>query len=154
MRAACAAVLAGGLSKRFGSDKALALLGGEPLLAHALRGVRGFAQVLVVAKQPSRYAALLEAGGAPVELIEDHSPLQTPLAGLAAALSASRHALVFACAADMPYAADPALLDALFAAIEGHDCAVPDAGGALQPLCALWRREPCLAAAEDPNAVE
>jgi molybdopterin-guanine dinucleotide biosynthesis protein A len=49
----------------------------------------------------------------------------------------------------MPFAADAALIDALTAAIARHDAAVPHAGGSLQPLCALWRREPCLAIAEE-----
>jgi molybdenum cofactor guanylyltransferase len=146
-RNACAVVLAGGESRRFGSDKALAQLRGEPLLAHVLRGLReaGFAQIAVAAKEPARYAGM--AGGA--ELLADVRPIQTPLAGLAAGLRASHHDLVFACAADMPFAADAALIDALTAAVAGHDVAVPYAGGSLQPLCALWRRDPCLHIAEE-----
>lgn len=153
-RAACAVVLAGGRSLRFGSDKALAQFRGAPLAAHVLRGLcaAGFAQVALAAKEPGRYAALAEEAahvtGHAVELVADELPAQTPLAGLAAGLRASRHALVFACAADMPFAADAALIDALFAAAEGHDAALPEGGGALQPLCALWRRDPCLRAAE------
>src|SRR5260370_6497328 len=153
-RDACALVLAGGQSRRFGSDKALAQFRGQPLLAHVLRGVQaaGFAQIALAAKEPQRYAAV---GGeisslthAQIELVPDIHPFQAPLSGVHAGLSAARHELVFACAADMPFAADPALIDALFAAIAGHDAAVPEAGGSLQPLCALWRRAPCLAAAE------
>jgi len=146
-RDACAVVLAGGESIRFGSDKALAQLRGQPLIARVLSGLRaaGFAQVAVAAKDPGKYAAL--ASGA--ELLTDVRSLQTPLAGLAAGLLASRHDLVFACAADMPFAADAALIDALCAAIADHDAAVPQAGGSLQPLCALWRRVPCLKAAEE-----
>jgi molybdopterin-guanine dinucleotide biosynthesis protein A len=140
-------VLAGGESRRFGSDKALALLHGEPLLAHVLRGLGGFAQVVLTAKQPEKYAAFrLEPardGRAAPELVRDGHSAQTPLAGLAAGLAASRFELVFACAADMPFAADEKLLHALFEAIEGHDVAVP----AGEPLCALWRRDPALQAA-------
>ena len=74
--------------------------------------------------------------------------LRTP-DGRFAGLRASRYELVFACAADMPFAADAALVDALFAAVQGHDAAVPEAGGSLQPLCAVWRREPCLKVADE-----
>ena len=154
-RDACALVLAGGESRRFGSDKALAQFRGEPLLAHVLRGLTaaGFAQIALAAKEPQRYAAVAEeiayVFGNKIELLCDVRPIQTPLAGLAAGLSASRYELVFACAADMPFAADAALVDALFAAAEGHDAAVPEAGGSLQPLCAVWRREPCLRVAEE-----
>jgi len=146
-RDACALVLAGGESRRFGSDKALAPFRGEPLIAHVLRGLReaGFAQIAVAAKRPEKYAAA--AAGA--ELLTDARSVQTPLAGLATGLRASRHGLVFACAADMPFAAEPALIDALTAAAAGHDAAVPHAGGSLQPLCAVWRRQPCLEIAEE-----
>lgn len=148
-------VLAGGESRRFGTDKALAQFRGGPLLGHVLRGLfgAGFAQVALAAKEPERYAVVAEEAGSvaqrEIELLHDPSPVQTPLAGLAAGLRASRHELVFACAADMPFAADAALIDALTAAIAGHDAALPEAGGSLQPLCALWRRTPCLRAAEE-----
>jgi molybdopterin-guanine dinucleotide biosynthesis protein A len=104
-----------------------------------VRGLSGFAQVVVTAKQPAKYA--LVASGA--ELVRDGHDAQTPLAGLAAGLAASRHELVFACAADMPFVADPDLLEALFAAVEGHDVAVAER----EPLCALWRKKPALAVA-------
>ena len=64
-----------------------------------------------------------------------------------AGLAIAPEEVAFCCAGDMPFAVDPALLDALFAALEGHDAAVPVNDGHLQPLCALYRREPCLAAA-------
>jgi molybdenum cofactor guanylyltransferase len=140
-------VLAGGQSRRFGSDKALAQFRGMTLLEHVLRGLTalGFAQVVLTAKEPQRYAAIAFAG---IELVMDEHAAQTPLAGLLAGLKASRHELVFACAADMPFAADLALIDALFEAVRGHDAAVPRGGRAEQPLCAVWRRKPALAAAE------
>jgi len=145
-REACAVVLAGGESLRFGSDKALATFRGEPLVARVLRTLReaGFAQVVLAAKDSGKYASFAP----PEDLLRDVRPIQTPLAGLEVGLRASRYPLVFACAADMPFAADGPLIDALTAAIEGHDAAVPHAGGSLQPLCALWRRDPCLRAAE------
>ena len=145
-RDACAVVLAGGESRRFGSDKALARFRGEPLIARVVRELRnvGFNQVAIAAKEPEKYADA--ASGA--ELLRDVRPIQTPLAGLAAGLRASRYALVFACAADMPFAADAALIDALTAAIAGHDAAVPHAAGSLQPLCGLWWKDACLRAAE------
>jgi molybdopterin-guanine dinucleotide biosynthesis protein A len=154
LRDAAAIVLAGGESIRFGSDKALAQFRGEPLLAHVLRGLcgAGFAQIALAAKDPERYAGVAEEigsiAGRKIELLRDVRPVQTPLAGLEAGLRASRHELVFACAADMPFAADAALIDALIAAVAGHDAAVPEAGGSLQPLCGLWRRDPCLRAAD------
>jgi molybdopterin-guanine dinucleotide biosynthesis protein A len=142
MRDASAIALAGGRSERFGSDKALATFRGAPLL-RAVVGALGadFPEVLVVAKREEPYAGF----GARVVL--DRSHLYTPLSGLEAGLAAASRGVVFCCAADMPFAVDRALLDALFAALAGHDAAVPVHDGARQPLCALYRREPCLAAA-------
>jgi molybdopterin-guanine dinucleotide biosynthesis protein A len=140
----CAIVLAGGRSTRFGSDKSLALLRGEPLLAHVLRAcARRFPEVLLVAKEPARYGSF--CGNA--RLVRDRGLLSTPLAGIEAGLAATAAEVAFCCGGDMPFAVDEALLEALFAALQGHDAAVPVNGGHLQPLCSLYKREICLAAA-------
>jgi molybdenum cofactor guanylyltransferase len=142
MRDASAIALAGGRSARFGSDKALAPFRGAPLLRSVLDGLLGaFGEVLVVAKRGDPYAAF----GARV--VVDRSELYTPLSGLEAGLAAASSKVVFCCAADMPFAADEALLDALFGALADHDAAVPVHAGVRQPLCALYRREPCLSTA-------
>src|ERR1700687_2224188 len=113
VRDACAVVLAGGESRRFGSDKALAQFRGQPLLGHVLRGVEaaGFAQIILAAKEPQRYAAVADEIShlthARIELVADVRSFQTPLSGLHAGLSGARHDLGFACAADMPFAAVP-----------------------------------------------
>ncbi len=140
MREACAIILAGGQSKRFGSDKALAPFRGEPLIAHVLRGLREleFAQIVIVAKEPERYAVF----GA--ELARDQSELQTPLAGIEAGLRASRFDLVFACAADMPFAADGPLVEALLEAAVNQGVAFPRCHGQLQPLCGAYSVWPAL----------
>jgi molybdopterin-guanine dinucleotide biosynthesis protein A len=142
MRKASAIALAGGRSARFGSDKAMAPFRGRPLLATVVAALRAeFEEVLVVAKRAGLYGGF----GAPV--IRDRSDLYTPLSGLESGLASAANEVVFCCGADMPFAADARLLDALFAAIAGHEAAVPVHGGARQPLCAVYRREPCLAAA-------
>jgi molybdopterin-guanine dinucleotide biosynthesis protein A len=70
-------VLAGGQSTRFGSDKALAELGGRTLLARAYDTLSGFCELVVVAGR--------EKG--PGRVIPDWpQPGMGPLAGIAAAL--------------------------------------------------------------------
>ncbi len=72
------AVLAGGQSRRFGSDKALALLAGTPLIAHVLDALRPQVAALVVVGRD-------HAGER--SLPDRPAPGLGPLGGLAAALS-------------------------------------------------------------------
>ena len=74
-------VLAGGQSTRFGSDKALAELGGQTLLARAFDLLTGFCELVVIAGR--------ERG--PGHVIPDWPrPGMGPLAGIAAALHLAR----------------------------------------------------------------
>lgn len=73
-------VLAGGESRRFGSDKALAMLGGETLLARAVAMLAGPCAAVVIAGR--------EAAPAPVVADWPHAGLG-PLGGLAGALRAA-----------------------------------------------------------------
>ena len=70
-------VLAGGLSTRFGSDKALAELGGRTLLARAVDTLSGFAEYVVIAGR--------DHGPAPCIPDWPHAGMG-PLGGIAAGL--------------------------------------------------------------------
>lgn len=89
-------VLAGGQSSRFGSDKALALLDGRPLLDHAVAWLAGWCGGVVVAGRDV----------APVPVVADWPrPGMGPLGGLAAGLRYARaqgFAAVFSCGVDSP----------------------------------------------------
>jgi len=74
-------ILAGGRSSRFGSDKARALLDGEPLIARLARQIAPIAAgITVVADAPEKYADL------GLRTIADRRPGLGPLAGLEAAM--------------------------------------------------------------------
>jgi len=74
-------VLAGGQSTRFGSDKALAELGGQTLLARAFDTLTGFCELVVIAGRDK----------GPGHVIPDWPrPGMGPLAGIAAALHLAR----------------------------------------------------------------
>lgn len=108
------AVLAGGRASRFGSDKALALLDGKPLIGHAVAGLRRHAQAVVVCGREWPYMTCLA---------DRPEPGQGPLGGLNAALHHARlHGFdaVITTGCDMPDfpdAAAQALLDGAGAAI-------------------------------------
>ncbi|MCB2072878.1 MAG: molybdenum cofactor guanylyltransferase [Novosphingobium sp.] len=75
------AVLAGGQSSRFGSDKALAELGGRTLLARAVDALSGWCEHVVVVGRET----------APAPTLPDWPrPGMGPLAGIAAALHHAR----------------------------------------------------------------
>lgn len=81
-------ILAGGSSRRFGSDKARAECRGEPLVVHVANALAGAtAEPVIVADRPGRYEDL----GIPT--IGDHAPGRGPLGGLDRAFTdlADRH---------------------------------------------------------------
>jgi molybdopterin-guanine dinucleotide biosynthesis protein A len=90
------AVLAGGQSSRFGSDKALAELQGRSLLTLALDALSGWCEHVVVVGR----------GVAPAPALPDWPrPGMGPLGGLAAALRYAReegYELVLSCGVDSP----------------------------------------------------
>ncbi len=92
-------VLAGGKSRRFGSDKRQALWNGEPLVLHALRMLTPIVGgTLFVATGESREAL---PGTARAVVLRDEPSGRGPLGGIAAALTRSRNGiLVLAC--DLP----------------------------------------------------
>lgn len=88
------AVLAGGQSSRFGSDKALAMLGGHTLIARAVDAMSGWCEYVVVVGR--------ELAPAPT-LPDWPHPGMGPLGGLAAALHHARdedYEFVLTCGVD------------------------------------------------------
>ena len=88
------AVLAGGLSTRFGSDKALAEYRGHTLLAHAVDTLSGWCEHVIVVGRPT----------APAPTLPDWPrPGMGPLGGIAAALHHARdedYAFLLTCGVD------------------------------------------------------
>ena len=90
------AIIAGGASSRFGSDKALAMLDGKPLIAHAAAALGPFVKTIVVCGR--------DWNGLP-SLADRPRPGLGPLGGIAAALlhaeaTGYTHVLTIGC--DMP----------------------------------------------------
>ena len=77
------AVLGGGRSRRFGSDKALALLDDRTLLEHAVAALRPHCARVAVVGRATRSAAAIAIADWP-------APAMGPLGGLAGALSYAR----------------------------------------------------------------
>ena len=129
-------VLAGGEGRRIGGGKPLRMLGGETLLARALRQAAGCSdRVALAVRDPAQV-------GAPgdVAMISD-APVEGPLGGLAAALGWARdqgRAAVLTLPCDMPFV-PPDLAERLGEGIEGHAVVLAASGERLHPVCGLWR---------------
>lgn len=132
-----AIVLAGGASRRFGSDKTRAAWGAKTLLERAVEPLAGsFGEVLVVTRKPEGLGALRRKG---VRVVADLFSEPHPMGGLLSGLDACVWEYAFVCGADMPFVS-PALARALGEAASGYGAAVPRWEGALQPLCAVYSR--------------
>lgn len=126
------AVLAGGEGRRIGGGKPQRMLGGETLLARALRTARGWSdEVTVVVREPA------QAGDAPYVL--DDPAIAGPLGGLAAALRHAReegHGRVLTLPCDMPFV--PAGMGERLDSALGAGAAIAASGGSLHPVCGVW----------------
>jgi molybdopterin-guanine dinucleotide biosynthesis protein A len=134
-------IQAGGESRRMGQNKALLLLGGQPLIQRVVERTRpAAAEQLVTANRPEAYAFL----GLPV--YPDILPGRGALGGLYTALSAAAGELVAVVACDMPFAS-PALLLGLGAALRANPAlaaALPSGPSGKEPFHGVYRREACL----------
>ena len=132
------AILAGGFGKRLGEDKASALLLGRPLLHWMADAVAALSDELLVARRADQELPPPPRGVVWRE-VADLRGDAGPLAGIEAALLASRHDVVLAVATDMPLVR-PGLLRQIAAACAGYDAVMPVLGKMAQPLCAGYRR--------------
>jgi molybdenum cofactor guanylyltransferase len=149
-----AAVLAGGKSRRFGTDKALVPRPGgtTPMLEAVVQALLAVtADVIVIAPENRTYAQF----GVPV--VSERFPGQGPIGGLELALSRMSHDRCIVVACDLPFL-NPDLLRWMAEHAFSEDALVPkvsgtaDAGSSTliprpQPLHAIYRRS-CLGAVQ------
>ena len=128
-------ILAGGKSTRMGADKAFVEFRGRPLIARSLEVARSVAGEVWIVGDRAKFAAF-----APV--VEDQFPGCGPLAGIHAALRASRTNLNLMLAVDLPFVSAQ-FLEYMVARARSGTAMVTAvrANGKCQPLCAVYCRE-------------
>lgn len=131
-------ILAGGESRRMGTDKALLEIAGVPVISHSAAILaRVTERVLIACGKEEREAyRFLD-----LPQIMDRYPGLGPLAGLHAAFEASHTEWIAALACDLPFVTDELLLYMIKLAAGGHDlqAVVPvSAEGRVQPLLGLY----------------
>lgn len=130
-------ILAGGPSRRMGTDKAFLTLGGKTLLERQIEAMRRiFPSLLISAHDVERYR------GYGLAVVPDAYPLRASLVGIYSALQAAPDPWCFAVACDMPFVESGFILH-----LEGFardvDAVVPRQRGNFEPLHA-WYSKTCL----------
>jgi len=136
------AIQAGGQSSRMGTDKALILFKGQPLIERIIQRLKPIAdEILITSNQPEDLLFL----GYPV--YPDLYPGLGALGGLYTALYYSQNPIVMIVATDMPF---PSLAlyqkQIEFLAAQAMDVVIPVSHEGFEPFHAVYRREACLPA--------
>lgn len=127
-------VLAGGLSSRMGTDKGRVELAGKPLIEHVLDIVKPmFTQTLIITNEPEKY------NYQGTRCVKDRQPGLGPMMGLYTGLCASNTDINMLISCDMPFISSGAI-SLIMSKIEGYDAAIPQLGGRLQPLLAVYHQ--------------
>lgn len=130
-------ILAGGNSRRFGSDKAMHRFRGKPMIEHVRRAVRPLVAELLVSVQ-SRDDAPRDVSAA---IVEDRFTGCGPLAGIHAGLLASSSPWLVVAPCDMPYLTSADLEKIVESSTDGAAAVVAvDGAGRRHPLCACYHR--------------
>jgi molybdopterin-guanine dinucleotide biosynthesis protein A len=146
-------ILVGGRSSRFGRYKAIADIAGKSIVAKTVETIRealSSPRITLVAASDDQVLTIFGTAE-PLPFLFDVYPGRGPFGAVHAALAYTQTAWVFIAACDFPFLSSE-LLQRLCSFITGEvDAVVPiQKDGEVQPLCAFYRRDPCLAAAEQP----
>ena len=132
-----AIVLCGGSSRRFGGEKALALVGGRRVIDRVIGVVAPLTGRVIVVTTAGIAGLGLPAG---VEVVADGFPGTGPLGGICTGLRHTASGLALVVGGDLPFLA-PGLLRFLLDLAGGHDAVAPRrADGYVQPLHAVYAR--------------
>ena len=130
---AAGCVLAGGRSRRMGTDKALLELDGRKLISLAIEQFEGFHEVFISSSDTERYAFL----GLPI--VPDELPGMGPIGGLISALKASGSPYVCFRPVDTPLV-PKGIHSMLAGACLGKDAAAPVFQGSPEPLLSCFSK--------------
>ena len=134
---ATAIIMAGGGSRRMGTDKSMLLINGRPIIERICEQLRGsFEHILISADDVEKFSFL------GFEVVPDKVPGQGPLMGIASALEASSNEINFVMACDIPHIELGYIRRMLDEAVDSKaDIVLPTAGnGKYEPLFAIYRK--------------
>jgi molybdopterin-guanine dinucleotide biosynthesis protein A len=146
-------ILAGGKSQRFQSrDKCFITLNSKPLIQHAIDNVSSVAdEIIVAARDTQQGEQIRKEIPTQVVLVFDSLKGFGPLAGVLAGLERASFLYLLVVGCDMPFL-DSSVVNFLFEVAEqgNYDAVVPRwENGMVEPLHAVYKKEPMLAAVKD-----
>ena len=134
-------VLAGGISRRMGKDKALLPINGKPMIQSLIQSLIPISRDIIVSlNDAERHEELKQALPAGVRVAYDERPGQGPLMGIYAGLKASETDVNLVVACDIPEI-DPGFITEMRSYTGDHDVVVSvDNEGRTNALLAMYRR--------------
>lgn len=129
------AILAGGMSRRFGTDKSFAELYGKYFYQICIEKASAISDdVLLISKDSSKYPFI-----SGVRKLDDIiSNVQTPLVGIYTATVFAKYDKVFIWSVDAPLLKSEVIKVIVEGMVEGYDACVPDIDGKIHPLIACY----------------
>lgn len=129
-------ILAGGLSRRFGSDKAAHRIDGQSMIEIAYDALRSVTDDIIISVRQDDQSYDLDA-----QYVVDRYRRMGPLAGLDAGLAVARQDWVFVVACDMPRICQDDVEAIIGQCAPPTDAVVAtDADGMVHPLCGCYYR--------------
>jgi molybdopterin-guanine dinucleotide biosynthesis protein A len=127
-------ILAGGQSKRMGTDKGLILLNGKPLISYAIDTLSGFCDEIIISANDDAYNSF------GLKVVPDLMTGQGPMGGIYSCLKAvkTKYAIVLSC--DMPFV-DRQIIELLLTGQKHFQAVLPGYNNFMQPVCALYNSE-------------
>jgi molybdopterin-guanine dinucleotide biosynthesis protein A len=126
-------ILAGGLSSRMGTDKALMKIGEKTLLENAVEICKPVCSSIIISsnKQAHKFKEYL--------LVKDEIPDCGPMGGIYSAIKKSKTNWNFVLSVDSPFVKST-FIKSLFSEKEGFNCVVPVHPIGKEPLIALYHK--------------
>lgn len=139
------ALLSGGSSRRFVSDKTKALLYGKPLFLYGLEcGLEVSDDVLHISKNKDKYKPFINN----VKYLEDELDVICPMSGLITAARHAKYEYIFILSADSPLITGN-FFKYLYNNIKSYDGVMPVINSKSYPLTAVYKKSILLSMEED-----
>ncbi|MBN1459019.1 MAG: molybdenum cofactor guanylyltransferase [Armatimonadetes bacterium] len=137
-------ILAGGMSARLGTNKALQVINGRSLIQWVADCLASVSTEIIIATADDK--SITCTSPVPITAVADVLPGKGPLAGIHVGLMASSSPCAIVVGCDMPFLSGP-LLQHMHRLCAGHDAVVAAIDNKIEPLCAVYSKS-CLASIE------